>query len=70
MAGHVVDLAVERLQEDRFGVLDLIPGDAIEIGELLAFLVDLPVIGIALGDHPLARSVGRGQVPGMKRRCQ
>ncbi len=50
-----VDVAGAGPQGDGFSVLDQIGDDAVDVGELVAFGVDLPVVGVAHSDHLIGR---------------
>ena len=61
----IVNLAVEYKRGDRFAVLDDPGFRPIEVRQLLAFGINLPVVGVALEDSPLALA-DRRQYP----RCE
>ena len=47
---HELDFAVERAQQEQFGILQEFPLNAIDVGQLVAFRINLPVVGVAFGD--------------------
>ena len=66
---HHVDLALQRLQQQDLGIGDHLVDDAVEIGELRAFGVDLEIVGVADRDRLLGVLSGRDlEHPGVERR--
>ena len=66
VARHHVDIAVENLQKQGFLILKLVEDHGVDIGQLIAFWIDLVVIGIALcDDASAAAAIGGGQPPGV-----
>ena len=48
VTAHHVDFAVEHLQQEDFAVFEDVIDDAVDVGQLIAFGIDFPEVGIAL----------------------
>lgn len=68
MPGVHVELAVGRLQQDHRGVGDDVEDHPVEVRQLAALGVGLPVVGVAFDDHPAALAHGVHHLPGTQGR--
>ena len=56
---HKLDFAVERAQQEQFGILQELPLDAVDVGQLVTCRIHLPVVGVAFGDGTGDVAAGR-----------
>ena len=67
VAAHHVDFAVEHFQQEDFAVFENVIDDAVDVGQLIAFGIDFPEVGVALQDQLGAFAVGYRHFPGHER---
>ena len=64
MAVLVIDLAAQGLQHQRFNIVADIEHHLVNVGVLVAFGINLPVVGIAFGAYTgRVFAIARGDLP-------